>query len=187
MSSQFDPSQIRVGDPERTEALDRLGEHFANGYLTVDEFEERTGKAATARTREDLSVLFGDLPGMPAANAHTAPVPAKRNADEPAALTDSEAEKELDEMLARKRKLDISLTVLWAVCMAVFFIGLFALEWDYFWVVFPVGGILSAALYYVFGISDDDEKVLEKIEKDRSKERAERLRIAHERRKQLGK
>nr|VDG62876.1 Domain of uncharacterised function (DUF1707) [Streptococcus thermophilus] len=33
--------EIRVGDAERSEALDRLGTLFADGYLDVGEFEER--------------------------------------------------------------------------------------------------------------------------------------------------
>ena len=58
--------EVRVGDAERSEALDRLGTLFADGYLDVGEFEERTGQAAVARTRGELSMLFDDLPAAPA-------------------------------------------------------------------------------------------------------------------------
>ena len=45
---------IRVGDAERHNALDLLSTHFANGLIDINEFEDRTGKAAVARTRGGL-------------------------------------------------------------------------------------------------------------------------------------
>ena len=53
---------IRIGNAERSEALDLLGEHFALGRLTLSEFDERSAKASAAGTRGDLDVLFTDLP-----------------------------------------------------------------------------------------------------------------------------
>ena len=53
---------VRVGDAERDEALDRLGEHFAAGRLTRDELDERTEQAIGARLDSDLEALFRDLP-----------------------------------------------------------------------------------------------------------------------------
>lgn len=186
MSEQFDPSQMRVGDPERTEALDRLGEHFANGYLTVHEFEERTGQAATARTQSDLSALFGDLPG---GGSPTDPVPARIEQGQAVEHDpgSAEAERELEEVLERKKKLNRALGILWSVTMAAFFLGLFVFEWDFFWAVFPVAGVLTWGLYEFYDIGDEEDDLLDEILEERNKERAERLRIAHERRKELGK
>lgn len=186
MPENFDPSQIRVGDPERSEALDRLGEHFANGYLTVHEFEERTGQAATARTQADLSALFGDLPG---GQSQQAPVPATREAGSRAAYstTEQDADRELEEVLERKKKLNRALGILWSVTTAAFFLGLFVFDWDFFWVVFPIAGLLTWGLYDFYDIGDEEDYVLDEILEDRSNERAERLRIAYERRKELGK
>lgn len=65
----------RIGDVEREGAAWALGEHFAAGRLTQDEYDERAGLAWEARTHSDLAPLFGDLPqphGRPA--ARTAPV-----------------------------------------------------------------------------------------------------------------
>jgi len=42
-------------------------------------------------------------------------------------------------------------------------------------------------LYEFYDIGDEEDDMLDKILEDRSKERAERLRIAYERRKELGK
>ena len=55
--------EIRVGDAERSDALDRLGTLFADGYLDVGEFEERTVQAAVARTRGQAGVqIAGGVP-----------------------------------------------------------------------------------------------------------------------------
>ena len=54
--------EIRVGDAERSKALDQLGTLFADGHLDVGEFEERTDQAVVARTRGELSMLFDALP-----------------------------------------------------------------------------------------------------------------------------
>lgn len=168
MSSNFEPSEIRVGDAERTAALDQLGQHFANGYLNVDEFEERTSKAAVARTRADVESLFGDLPAS------------EQVGEKQSSST------ELDDMLERKKKLDRAIGLLWSVTMVAFFVGLFVLDWDYFWVVFPIAGLATWGLYEFYGISDEEDEVLEGIIEDEGLSRAERLRIEHERRKELG-
>jgi hypothetical protein len=57
-----EPDELRVGTQERDDAVKTLGEHFADGRLPVDEYEERVGEAVAATTRADLRVLFRDLP-----------------------------------------------------------------------------------------------------------------------------
>lgn len=57
-----DPNELRVGDAEREEASRVLADHFTAGRLAMDEYEDRVGAAAAARTRADLSGLFTDLP-----------------------------------------------------------------------------------------------------------------------------
>ena len=162
--------EIRVGDAERSDALDRLGTLFADGYLDVGEFEERTGQAAVARTRGELSVLFDDLPAEPAALEKREP-----------------SEVELEEKLAAKRKLDTATYTTLIGGLAVFFVLQIGLDLDYAWVVWPVVGILVVVWYTVFDISDEEDEILEKLlEKERS-DRAERLKLAAERRKELGK
>ncbi|GAA4905045.1 uncharacterized protein DUF1707 [Actinomycetospora succinea] len=53
---------LRVGDADRTAALDALGDHLAAGRLDVDEFGDRSARAAVAVHRVDLAELFTDLP-----------------------------------------------------------------------------------------------------------------------------
>jgi DUF1707 SHOCT-like domain len=55
---------LRVSDAERQAVADRLAEHFGEGRLTKDEFDERAGRAMSATTRADLTGLFDDLPDL---------------------------------------------------------------------------------------------------------------------------
>jgi Domain of unknown function (DUF1707)./TM2 domain. len=60
-----DPGRLRVGHPERQQAVDALAEHFSLGRLEPAEFEQRTAAAWAARTRGELDALFHDLPALP--------------------------------------------------------------------------------------------------------------------------
>lgn len=67
--------ELRIGDTEREQAARQLGEHYAAGRLTKEEYDERSDAAFAARTAADLRPLFTDLPalhGQPA--ARTGPV-----------------------------------------------------------------------------------------------------------------
>jgi Domain of unknown function (DUF1707) len=52
----------RIGDAERDAAIASLGEHYAAGRITKDEYDERSSLALRARTESDLRPLFVDLP-----------------------------------------------------------------------------------------------------------------------------
>jgi len=53
---------LRVSDAERDVTLRTLGDHAAVGRLTLDELEDRSGRALVAKTRGDLAGLTSDLP-----------------------------------------------------------------------------------------------------------------------------
>lgn len=53
---------LRVSNAERQAVADRLAEHFSDGRLSQDEFDERAKQAVHAKTRGDLNGLFDDLP-----------------------------------------------------------------------------------------------------------------------------
>ena len=53
---------VRIGDAERDRAVSDLGDHFAAGRLTRDEFDARVDQAMAARFDRDLQPLFADLP-----------------------------------------------------------------------------------------------------------------------------
>ncbi len=68
-SGPHSDQHFRVSDAERQAVTDRLAEHFGDGRLDQAEFDERVGRAMSAKTRADLNGLFDDLPetGAPAA------------------------------------------------------------------------------------------------------------------------
>lgn len=68
--------ELRIGDLERDAAVTALGEHYAAGRLTKEEYDERADVAWRARTRSDLAPIFADLPALspePAAPAVVGP------------------------------------------------------------------------------------------------------------------
>ena len=115
-------------------------------------------------------MLFDDLPAEPATLEKREP-----------------SEVELEEKLAAKRKLDTAIYTTLIGGLAVFFVLQIGLDLDYAGVVWPVMGILAVAWYTVFDISDEEDEILEELlEKERT-DRAERLKLAAKRRKELGK
>ncbi len=53
---------LRIGDAERDLTTRQLRECFAQGRLTMDEFNDRLTKALAATTQRDLDRLTADLP-----------------------------------------------------------------------------------------------------------------------------
>jgi Domain of unknown function (DUF1707)/Cell wall-active antibiotics response 4TMS YvqF len=70
-------ASLRVSDAERDETLRILGDHASVGRLTLDELEERSGRALAAKTRGELATLTGDLP-QEAGQGRPAPTPARK-------------------------------------------------------------------------------------------------------------
>jgi len=70
---------VRIGDAERDKAVAELGDHFAAGRLTREEFDTRLDQAMAARFDRDLQPLFVDLPRTePVPNRPAAPSPGLR-------------------------------------------------------------------------------------------------------------
>ena len=67
--------ELRIGDAEREAAVAALGEHYAAGRLTKEEYDERSSQAWTARTGSELWPLFADLPRTDARSAAGEPPP----------------------------------------------------------------------------------------------------------------
>ena len=69
--SMHSDQHLRVSDAEREAVAGRLAEHFAVGRLDQAEFDDRVGRAMSAKTRGDLSELFAGLSeaGAPAVPA----------------------------------------------------------------------------------------------------------------------
>ncbi|GLZ38559.1 DUF1707 domain-containing protein [Actinokineospora sp. NBRC 105648] len=73
--SEIEPSELRIGDTEREDALRALGEHMSAGRLDIEEYGERSARITTAKTRGELQVLFTDLPAPRPAFGAPAPAP----------------------------------------------------------------------------------------------------------------
>lgn len=56
---------VRISVSERERALMELSWHFSIGTLSMGEFDQRSDQAMRADTREQLAVLFTDLPRAP--------------------------------------------------------------------------------------------------------------------------
>jgi hypothetical protein len=54
--------ELRASDAEREAVIERLHLAFAEGRITLSEFDERIGSACAAKTLGDLEVLTADLP-----------------------------------------------------------------------------------------------------------------------------
>jgi uncharacterized membrane protein len=59
-------SGLRIGDAEREAAAVALREHFAQGRLTLEEFQHRLGAVFAAKTDRDLAGIHADLPHVAA-------------------------------------------------------------------------------------------------------------------------
>jgi uncharacterized protein DUF1707 len=53
---------LRISDADRESAVELLGEQYALGRLTRDEFDERSDAVWSAKTEGDLAPIFADLP-----------------------------------------------------------------------------------------------------------------------------
>ena len=71
----MDDHDLRASDAEREALVDALRDHAAEGRLSTEELEERTGAAYAATTRGELVALRRDLPGA-GVPAQRTPVPA---------------------------------------------------------------------------------------------------------------
>ncbi|WP_203338087.1 DUF1707 SHOCT-like domain-containing protein [Nocardioides limicola] len=65
---------LRIGDEERRQAIEVLGEHFAAGRLDREEYDERCRSVWNARTNAAIRPLFADLPGARAGVPVRAPM-----------------------------------------------------------------------------------------------------------------
>jgi Domain of unknown function (DUF1707) len=75
---------VRAGDADRDAAAAALGEHFAQGRLTLDELDARLDATLTATTHGELSQAARDLPDLTGQSAWVSP------GQTPVARTDSE-------------------------------------------------------------------------------------------------
>jgi hypothetical protein len=123
------PSQIRIGDTERESALTALGEHMSAGRLDIDEYGDRTARVATAKTRGDLTGLFGDLP-QPHPRFGAAPQPAAPAPSQQVAPAQGRSP------AMRQRLAAIAIPLAGILALALLFTG-------HWWLIFILPGVLT--------------------------------------------
>ena len=62
MNVMSSSEEMRIGTADRDAAQHALQQHLSEGRIDLDEFDERSLRAARARTRAELTALFTDLP-----------------------------------------------------------------------------------------------------------------------------
>lgn len=155
--------------------MERLGTHFADGYLDIHEFSKRTEAAAVAKTRTELQTLFADLPAEPS----------PESSQDTAANTQRQSvDQELQALLKKGRQLNIVDSVAGViVCVTI---GLmFFTEVDKAWLGFIVALAVALGGRAVLNIDDDEEELLNEINEEESKRRTERLRLAAQKRREI--
>ncbi|MHB1500348.1 MAG: DUF1707 SHOCT-like domain-containing protein [Candidatus Dormibacteria bacterium] len=64
-SRPLGPPSTRASDSDRETVVEELRQHHADGRLSLDELEERVGRAFQARTMGELTPVLADLPQPP--------------------------------------------------------------------------------------------------------------------------
>lgn len=167
--------EIRVGDRERNAAMERLGNHFADGYLDVDEFSKRAESAASAKTRAELQTLFADLP---------AEVSPESSQGTPANPQHQSVDQELQTLMKKGRQLNIVDSAA-GVIVCVTIVLMFFTNIDNAWLGFIVAAAVALIGRAALNINDDEEKLLNEINEEESKRRTERLRLAAQKRREI--
>jgi hypothetical protein len=127
----------RIGNAEREAAQHALDAHLQAGRLDAEEYGERSAKASVARTAEDLTPLFADLPEPHPSAGAPAPAPAASPAPAPAPATTSRGGSALERIgpgIAAAMPL---------IAVVLFFVVPIANSWIFFLLI-PLGGILFA-------------------------------------------
>ncbi|MBC6762701.1 DUF1707 domain-containing protein [Corynebacterium amycolatum] len=167
--------EIRVGDRERNAAMERLGNHFADGYLDVDEFSKRAESAASAKTRAELQTLFADLP---------AEVSPESSQGTPANPQHQSVDQELQNLMKKGRQLNIVDSAA-GVIVCVTIVLMFATNIDNAWLGFIVAAAVALIGRAALNINDDEEELLNEINEEETKRRTERLRLAAQKRREI--
>lgn len=135
-------ADIRTSNAERDEAVSALGVHLSTGRLEMDEYEERCGRAAVARTRGELEELFTDLPAPHPDLSSATPVQLVQKAGQLVGPPRPGKGKDLVETPASKA-LEVVAGMAFIVGLpAAILLTIFLGQW---WVFIPVGVVLMVA------------------------------------------
>jgi hypothetical protein len=113
-------NSLRIGDAERSEVIETISRHYAEGRLDENEMRERVEQATAAKTRGDLAGLLNDLPPLyPQTPQDSGPMPMMR-------------------IRSRHRFLTFCLVAVIVISVA----GWMTAPWHFPWVLFLILGFL---------------------------------------------
>ncbi|GAB3624842.1 hypothetical protein GCM10027418_29270 [Mariniluteicoccus endophyticus] len=175
---------MRISDAERTQALDALSGHYVEGRIDLSELDERSGAITSARTLGEIAPLFGDLPGgLPfVAGPDGQPQPREWPVVD---TTRDEAERDLARVARKGKLVEKFDTVGGGVALVLFFALMFLFKVGNAWLVWPVFGVLAVVTRFAVGFTQSEEDAYGELKKAEADERAERVRIALERRREI--
>lgn len=180
---------VLLSDNERLHALNVLSSHYAAGRLDTGEFYDRSGAVSAARTLRDAAASFAALPGgVPLRVDHgiVRKVDADAAGDPVVTGETTPAEAELASLVRRGRRVEAIDGVIFSATLISFLALQFLLEWEYAWVVWPTLVLTLGIPRLLMKFSDEDEELYEELKESEQEARAERLREAAKRMKELG-
>ena len=119
--------EIRAGDADREEVIERLRIHVTDGHLSMDEFEDRVALVWMARTFGDLDRVTDDLP-VPAT---TQPPSPRRPSGPPVRHRPPRDEGSTGKAAATFAVISLFLIVIWLMTSGF---------GSYFWPIWPMMG-----------------------------------------------
>jgi len=162
------PSAMRCGDADREKVVSALRDNYAEGRLTLEEFDQRSDAAYQARTFGDLTPLLADLPHAPVQPSQQAkPARSARTVPSAPPPPPHPARARMTPMLG-----------ILAICIFVAAIGIRGF-WP-FWLLIPTFIILSGSMRHRRGRSYGPEGQLRDEARDLAFEQ-QRLRIQERR------
>lgn len=155
--------------------MERLGNHFADGYLDINEFSKRTEAAAVAKTRSQLQKLFADLP---------AETSSESSQGTPTNLQHQNVDQELQSLMKKGRQLNIVDSAAGVIVFVTIALMIFT-DIDKAWFGFVAAVAVALIGRAALNIDDDEEELLNEINEEESKRRADRLRLAAQKRREI--
>ena len=201
--SMTEPDRLLLSDAERLHALTALGDHYAAGRLDDSEFHARSGEVAAARTLGQLHASFGDLPGgtpltsvdgMIAQSAAggggemvvSSSSPGSLGSQGSAAAMARGSDADLEDLRKRGRLVETLSGVVVGLTLITFLVLQVVVGWQYAWTVWPSLALTLGLPRLILRYSDSDEKAYGSLKKAEEKARADRLRAATDRIRDLG-
>lgn len=180
--------KFRLSDNDRIHALQALGSHFADGRLDSDEFDERTGLAAQARTVGDLLPAFVDLPGgfpfHSGEHGQLVPVPLPSPVGLPGSAVDPDVV-ELQDLKRRGKKIESLSGVIIGLTLVAFLVLQFVVGVSWAWLVWPSLMVTMAIPRMLYRYSDADEEAYTELKKVEDQGRKDRILRAVQRMREL--